>query len=169
MTLIIFKPDGGQKKIPLKSGRYVIGRQKGVTLQIPLKSVSREHCEILIKSDSIKVRDLGSSNGTFRNNDRITEASLEAGDYLRIGELNMAIQIDGEPSAIDPPAPPPPGSAESSMLQTPTKPPAAIVSTSEISSDSGQAEDDLLASFGVDESSMIDMDIDLDDSDAPEL
>ena len=169
VTLIIFKPSGGQKQIPLKAGRYVIGRQKGVTLQIPLRSVSREHCELVIKSDSVKVRDLGSSNGTFRNNDRITEASLKAGDYLRIGELNMAIQVDGEPAEIAPPPPPPPGSAESSMLKTPLHPQAAIAGANVPKPADTDESEDLLASFGADESSMIDIDIDLDDSDAPEL
>lgn len=185
VKLIIFKPGGGQKEVELKGGRYVIGRQSGATLQIPLPSVSREHCELLVRDDALHVRDMGSSNGTFRNDDRVTEATLEAGDYLRVGELSIGVQINGEPAQIAPPASAA-GSAESSMAQTPAKPFKALDDSAEGAATtpmgSGQANggdendasgsasaDALLESFGMDESSMIDLDIDLDDSNAPQL
>lgn len=162
---MIFKPHGGQKEIPLKPGRYVIGRQEGVTLRLPFPSVSREHCELMVKDGSVRVRDLGSSNGTFRNGERVTEAELAAGDSLVVGGLGMGIRIDGQPADLEAPAPMGvPSPAESALMKTPPKPLAAQAGTED-----ELVDESMLSSLGPDESSMIDLDLDLDDTDAPEL
>lgn len=106
VNLILFKKDGSQKALPLLDGTAVIGRRHDCDLRIPLMSVSRRHCQISYNKDTLKIRDLGSRNGTYLNDKRINdEATLQAGDYLRIGPLTFLLQIDGQPKEIAPPAP----------------------------------------------------------------
>ena len=49
-----------------------------------------------------KVKDLGSSNGTYINNGRVEEAPLQAGDRLAVGPIVFTVQVDGMPSEIAP-------------------------------------------------------------------
>lgn len=103
VNLIVFKPDGTRKDIPLKAGKYTVGRQSTASLRIPLASVSRQHCELVIEGSRVSVRDLGSSNGTFRNQERVTQTVLEPGDQLTIGTCVMTLQVDGKPANVQRP------------------------------------------------------------------
>ncbi len=105
VNLILFKKDGSQKAFPLPNNATVIGRRHDCDLRIPLMSVSRRHCQIICNKDTLKVRDLGSRNGTYLNGKRINdETIIQAGDYLKIGPLTFLLQIDGQPKEIVPPA-----------------------------------------------------------------
>ena len=73
-----------QLKLPTVIGR---GKDCKVRLQHPL--ISRQHCEIFEASGQLMVRDLGSLNGTFINNERITEAALPAGQLLTVGAVTF--------------------------------------------------------------------------------
>src|SRR5438045_2352558 len=76
----------------------VIGRREDCDLRIPLGEVSRKHCRILRDGDSLKLEDLGSSNGTFLNGQRVQEALLSPGDTIQVGPVVFVLQIDGQPS-----------------------------------------------------------------------
>lgn len=98
----MFKADGERRDFPLKQMRTVLGRNRNCDLRIPLSSVSREHCEILIEENNVVVRDLDSRNGTYLNHNRIEQTPLEAGDELVVGPVVFTLVIDGEPTQIDP-------------------------------------------------------------------
>ena len=102
IKLVVFRPDGTRKDIPLRNGRYVIGRSANATLRIPLPSVSREHCEIVCDGETVRIKDLNSSNGTYCNDERVDDAPLNAGDVIAIGPCRFTLQIDGEPADIQP-------------------------------------------------------------------
>jgi pSer/pThr/pTyr-binding forkhead associated (FHA) protein len=51
--------------------------------------VSRRHAEILRTPDGYVVRDSGSLNGTYVNNQRIDEAPLRQGDELQVGKFRL--------------------------------------------------------------------------------
>jgi predicted component of type VI protein secretion system len=104
VNLVLFKIDGTQKAVPLPSTSSVIGRRHDCDLQIALKEVSKRHCQITMDNSSLRVRDLGSTNGTFVNNERIDETDVRAGDYIRIGPLTFQIQIDGDPEEASAPS-----------------------------------------------------------------
>src|SRR5258708_4629309 len=78
----------------------VIGRQADWGLRLQAKNVSRHHCQVLVSDDKVIVKDLGSSNGTFVNDRRITEQVLRPGDVLRVGPASFTVQIDGKPAQI---------------------------------------------------------------------
>jgi len=63
-------------------------------------SVSRRHCQFNRDEGVLKIRDLGSRNGTYLNGKRIDEAVIQAGDYIEVGPLKFVLQIDGEPKDI---------------------------------------------------------------------
>ena len=60
-------------------------------------SVSNRHCELSKRGDEIYCRDLGSSNGTMINQQKVyQEIRVESGDILRIGRLSFFVQIVGD-------------------------------------------------------------------------
>ena len=103
VKLVMFKPDGQRKDIPLVSPATIIGRGESCELRVPLLAVSRRHCEVTLEGDELQVKDLASSNGTYVNNNRVNEMALEAGDRLTIGPVVFTVQIDGDPEEINPP------------------------------------------------------------------
>jgi len=71
-------------KLPSTFGR---GRDATITLGHPL--VSRQHCELYEQNGMLMVRDLGSLNGTFVGNRRVTEAELPPGELLTVGAVTF--------------------------------------------------------------------------------
>ena len=60
-------------------------------------SVSSRHCELFLRDNNLYCRDLGSSNGTMINRQKVyQEIKLESGDILRIGRLSFFLQILGD-------------------------------------------------------------------------
>jgi len=102
VTLVMFKADGTRRDFPVRKDRVVVGRTGTCDLRIPLSSVSRRHCEIVNEPDAVRLRDLGSSNGTFHNSTRVTEILLQPGDEIGIGPVVFTVVIDGEPSDVEP-------------------------------------------------------------------
>jgi pSer/pThr/pTyr-binding forkhead associated (FHA) protein len=105
VNLVLFKKDGSQRSFSLPDSIMVIGRRHDCDLCIPLKTVSRRHCQVNQNKEAIKIRDLGSRIGTFLNGKRIEEEALKAGDYIKIGPLIFLLQINGQPEKIVPPKP----------------------------------------------------------------
>ena len=97
VILVMFKSDGTRKEFSLSGTRMKIGRTRRCDLRVPLSSVSREHCEIVMEDRGVVIRDLGSSNGTFHNRKRIQESPLTAGDEITIGPVVFTVVIDGQP------------------------------------------------------------------------
>src|SRR5262249_14833294 len=70
----------------------VIGRHSQADVRIPLADVSRRHCRFVHLAGKWQVIDLNSTNGTFVNNEKVTQAVLKAGDKLRIGSFTFDVQ-----------------------------------------------------------------------------
>lgn len=103
VNLVLFKKNGSQKSFSLPSAITVIGRRHDCDLCIPLMVVSRRHCQLNYNNETLKIRDLGSRGGTFINGKPIDEATVRAGDYIKVGPLTFLLQIDGEPKEVVPP------------------------------------------------------------------
>jgi len=98
----MFNSDGQRKDFPIRKGVLTVGRKNTCGLRIPLSSVSREHFRIEQEDQKLILRDLGSSNGTFYNDQRVQEAELNAGDTIRVGPVTFIVVIDGRPAEIEP-------------------------------------------------------------------
>jgi pSer/pThr/pTyr-binding forkhead associated (FHA) protein len=113
-------PDAGQQT-QLQRHSLLIGRDPVCDLPVNDVEVSRRHARLLAQSGGYSIEDLGSMNGTFVNEQRITTIlSLKDGDTVRLGdtivfvyeeladeeEETRGMPVDTEPAP--PPAPPAP-------------------------------------------------------------
>ena len=100
--LIVVGGDTKAAEINLKLPT-TIGRGRGVTLTLPHPLVSRKHCEIFAGDGTLFVRDLGSLNGTFVNNQRIEgDAELPSGELLTVGTVTFRAEYDDDPELRPP-------------------------------------------------------------------
>lgn len=81
----------GQSFVVPAVGKLVIGRAANCDVQLPANHVSRQHAEVQVSSGKLLVRDLNSSNGTFVNRKRVTEAELKPGDEVRFDTFNFDV------------------------------------------------------------------------------
>lgn len=100
VNLVLLKVGGNNKAFSLPSSVTIVGRRQDCDLCVPLMVISRRHCSFNMDEGVLSVRDLGSSNGTFVNGQRVEEADLSPGDKVSIGPLNFVVQIDGVPADI---------------------------------------------------------------------
>lgn len=82
----------------LKVEKTSVGRVEDNAFHLPEASVSSHHCEIILRGNDIIVRDLNSTNGTFINGERISEAPLKPGQILRLGQIEIRLE-DGAAQA----------------------------------------------------------------------
>jgi pSer/pThr/pTyr-binding forkhead associated (FHA) protein len=73
----------------------VVGRGREATLTLPHPLVSRRHCELYEADGTLRVRDLGSLNGTFVGSQQVTDAAVPPGELLTVATLNFRV-IYGE-------------------------------------------------------------------------
>jgi diguanylate cyclase (GGDEF)-like protein len=87
--LVLLHPPGPDigKRTPLSKRAYIVGRDAEVDLVISRSSVSRQHSQLTQdEAGEWWVQDLGSTNGTFVNEERITRRCLTDGDQVRFGD-----------------------------------------------------------------------------------
>ena len=83
----------GEQAIDLQLGRkLVVGR--AVTSDVPIydPTISRRHAEIVLTTTGVRVTDLGSSNGTFLNGAKITDAEATANDVVTFGKVAFRVK-----------------------------------------------------------------------------
>lgn len=101
--LQIFLPDGTQISHDLTDEKTTVGRVADNILQIDDPSVSSRHAEIVLEAGSFHLHDLGSTNGTFLNGEKVTDAVLRQADELRFGVVESVFH--GQEEAPDQPLP----------------------------------------------------------------
>src|SRR5437667_5692386 len=86
----------------LKVDRTTVGRVEDNSFQIPEASVSSHHAEIILRGNDVVIKDLNSTNGTFINGEKISEAVLKPGQTLKFGMVEL--RLDGDGAVAAPPA-----------------------------------------------------------------
>jgi len=76
-----------------KQTGWAVGRDPTNTLVLNDIKASRQHAVIRWEGEGFVVRDMGSRNGTFVNDDRIQVMKLEDGDILRIGNSEFMVRL----------------------------------------------------------------------------
>jgi pSer/pThr/pTyr-binding forkhead associated (FHA) protein len=94
----------------LKADKTTIGRVEDNAFQIAEPSVSSHHCEVLLRGNEVVIKDLNSTNGTFINDEKISESVLKPGHTLRLGQIELRLEngaaaAPAAPAAAAPSAP----------------------------------------------------------------
>ena len=96
---------GKRQRLLTIAESVLVGRDDQAPLRINSREVSRRHCRLLVRPHRVILKDLGSRNGTFINEERVKarrRTLLSTGDGICIGPIRMSVRIVGdgeEPSA----------------------------------------------------------------------
>ena len=96
MPKLIVKQGGSSREVPLSKDTISIGRTPENDIELKDSLISRKHTSIVKKGDKFVVYDLGSSNGTFVNRERIEMHPLEPGDVIRVGDSEIQYVEEGK-------------------------------------------------------------------------
>ena len=92
IKLVVISKNAAAAPLELGEGWVTVGRADGNTLQIVEPSISGRHCEVRAQGEQLLVRDLLSTNGTFANGKKVTEATLNVGEPLRLGDVELRVE-----------------------------------------------------------------------------
>src|SRR5258706_2075972 len=70
-----------------------IGRSEESDIFLGEKKISRKHSMIIVEDEEIRISDLESTNGTYVNSKKITEATLKNGDQIKVGSSVIEVEI----------------------------------------------------------------------------
>ncbi|MBI5487722.1 MAG: DUF4388 domain-containing protein [Deltaproteobacteria bacterium] len=100
LRFVAGKYEGGEFRLPAE-GEVLIGRGAELPVVLAEDMVSRKHARLTIKGEQIRIEDLGSTNGTFVNGERVKAADVKVGDRILIGTSIMKVLAtevpDGRP------------------------------------------------------------------------
>jgi pSer/pThr/pTyr-binding forkhead associated (FHA) protein len=90
-------PLDGSNPIDIVKDLTLVGRKEDCDLRLEHKSVSKMHCVIVKTDGMLMLRDLGSTNGTRVNGQRVRRAILLPDDQLHIASYKFRIHLGAEP------------------------------------------------------------------------
>lgn len=100
-SLFVIRGRDQGKYFPLQDVPVRLGRDPSSTIQLFDSEVSRSHAEIRALADGrLEMVDLGSSNGTIINGQRVERRTLRSGDRLQIGQTLMIYTGSGSPESV---------------------------------------------------------------------
>ena len=86
-------PADGGPPIELVKDLSIVGRKEDCDVRVDHKSVSKQHC-VIVKTDGLLlVRDLGSTNGTRVNGQRVRRAALMPNDQLSFASIRYKVHL----------------------------------------------------------------------------
>jgi hypothetical protein len=95
-------------EIRLKPGANTLGRGEANDFVIPDPSISTCHCQIQVTGDTVRITDLGSTNGTYLDGAQIVEGVVVPGQSLRLGNISLLLEeeppvrlLPDEPVPVD--------------------------------------------------------------------
>ena len=90
--LVINSHSFQQRVLELKMGVNKIGRTDTNDFQIEHATISSHHAEIILKENGLTLRDCNSTNGTFVEGKRVTEATLQQGQTVALGDVQLLVE-----------------------------------------------------------------------------
>ncbi len=111
MALRLISPDGTQS-YDLRDGvPLIVGRAPTCDLPVFDPTISRRHAELVAEGNAVRVRDLGSSNGTFLNGAKIDQAAIAIDDLVAFGKVPFRLTVFDAPvvDRVTPPSTAPAG------------------------------------------------------------
>lgn len=94
LTLKLLSGRNTGKEIPVTANKFLIGRADDCHLRPHSDLVSRHHCVLMVEEGFCAVRDFGSRNGTYVNEERIVgQRELHNGDRIKVGVLEFEVEL----------------------------------------------------------------------------
>lgn len=93
LVLTTGKQEG--KLIEIKLPQFLIGRDPQCHLRPASPMISKRHCAFIQRDDKAFIRDFGSTNGTFVNDERVEgERELRHDDQVKVGPITFAVRLE---------------------------------------------------------------------------
>jgi pSer/pThr/pTyr-binding forkhead associated (FHA) protein len=90
---LVYEHQGKRHEVKLGSTPVSLGRSAEATHKLPTKAASRIHAQVFLRDGAWWLEDLGSSNGTFLNNRKLSvAASLSDGDTIRVADIKLTFK-----------------------------------------------------------------------------
>jgi len=94
LKLKVVEGKNAGQEIPVHGKKFMIGRAEDCNMRPGSELISRHHCVLLVEDGYLAVRDFGSKNGTYVNQERVVgERELKPGDRLAVGPLQFEIHV----------------------------------------------------------------------------
>lgn len=90
--VVLVSLNGRTNTYPLLLAETKIGRLESNDIVINEQTVTKNHAVILLQNGKIEIKDLGSTNGTFVNGERIRKAELKHGDKIKLGLVELTLK-----------------------------------------------------------------------------
>ncbi len=93
VEVILKMPGEPDSPLSIPPGQYQVGSSEAVPIQLPFVGVSKLHCVLLAQESALRIADLGSSNGTYLNGQRIGRDFVDApaGSDIEIGSVHILV------------------------------------------------------------------------------
>jgi hypothetical protein len=91
-ALLLLPTNEGPRTIPIESTNLTLGRGLSNDIILEDSRVSRHHAQLRYRARRFVITDLGSTNGTFINGERINEFRLRDGDIISLGGLELTFR-----------------------------------------------------------------------------
>lgn len=99
-TLVIETGPLAGQEVTVGAQPVTLGRKPPATVVIDDLRVSRQHTHLVVRDGKLYVKDLGSSNGTFVNDTKLSrETKLQPGDLVKLGSTVLKVTAAAEPAA----------------------------------------------------------------------
>ncbi|MBK7536333.1 MAG: VWA domain-containing protein [Myxococcales bacterium] len=89
--VVVIELPGGQLQRVMLAPELSVGRSPGNDVSLALASVARRHCRVVCRHGKVFVYDLGSSNGTLVNGQRVTNAEVQPSDVIQLGDAKLQV------------------------------------------------------------------------------
>lgn len=119
LKFISGKYQGGEFALEMNQ-ELIIGRSSELEMVLIEDMVSRHHAKISTSEDEIFIEDLGSTNGTFVNGEKITRSKLKDGDRILIGTSIIKLVYEESDASVPPAIPKPIKESQSGVRPIPT-------------------------------------------------
>ena len=110
VEVILKMPGQPDSRLSIPPGQYQVGSSEAVPIQLPFVGVSKLHCVLQAQESTLRIADLGSSNGTFLNGQRIGRefVNVPADSDIEIGSVHIHVgKVQPENRPVHTSAPPP--------------------------------------------------------------
>lgn len=101
VELVVVEGKDRGVRATVRGGVARIGTARGSELELTDPTVSRLHCEIRLRTDTMTLRDHGSTNGTFVGGARIRDADIPMGTLVRVGQTSLRVEASNTPAFVE--------------------------------------------------------------------